>query len=72
MTVIVVVLLLLYGDRLHAKSVTSSDEKETFHFPDNAHLPKNATQLNTQRIVFGSEDPTLNAVSNTKKTIRYI
>ena len=71
MTVIVVVLLLLYGDRLYAKSVTSSDEKETFHFPDNAHLPKNLTQLNTQRIVFGSEDPTLNAVSNTKKPISY-
>ena len=71
MTVIVVVLLLLYGDRLYAKSVTSSDEKETFHFPDNAHLPKNVTQLNTQRIVFGSEDPTSNTVSNNKKTISY-
>ena len=63
MTVISVVLLLLYSDKLYAKSVTSSDEKETFHFPDNAHLPKNVTQLNTQRIVFGSEDSTLNAVS---------
>ena len=63
MTVIVVVLLLLYSDMLYAKSVTSSAEKETLHFPDNAHLPKNVTLLNTQRIVFGSEHSTLNAVS---------
>ena len=71
MTVIVVVLLLLNSDRLYAKSVTSSDKKDTFHFPDDAHLPKNLTQLNIQRIVFGSEDPTRNAVSIAKKGIRY-